>query len=313
MMAQMPLAILGGLLGRGALGQLAQLGISFGAGSYFLRNSRQAESEADLLGADIMYDSGYNPQAMSDFFAKLDAEGGARGPQFFSDHPNPGNRAPAVTREVSSLPRKNYRTQSAAFASTKQLVAGMKPLTAQQIAAQQPTQSGNSMGRLPSEDLPNGRLRPYQHSSFQVSYPENWQVLGDNNSSLTIAPRSGVSQNAIAYGVMVSGYTPEDPSATLDQSTHQLINSLRQSNSDLRVVGHDENIRINGVAGKSVDLISTSPIEGQAGRSVQERDWLVTLRRSDGSLLYLVFIAPDQDFNSLRPTYEQMLKTLRLR
>jgi hypothetical protein len=92
-----------------------------------------------------------------------------------------------------------------------------------------------------------------------------------------------------------------------------LINSLRQSNSDLRVVGHDENIRINGVAGKSVDLISTSPIEGQAGRSVQERDWLVTLRRSDGSLLYLVFIAPDQDFNSLRPTYEQMLKTLRLR
>jgi predicted Zn-dependent protease len=80
MAAQLPLAILGGVMGRGALSQMAQLGISFGVGSYFLRNSRKAETEADLLGTDIMHDAGYNPQAMADFFAKLDKEGGARGP-----------------------------------------------------------------------------------------------------------------------------------------------------------------------------------------------------------------------------------------
>src|SRR5438105_10890426 len=64
MYAQLPLAVLGGLMGRGALSQAAQLGISFGVGSYFLKNSRQAEKEADLLGADIMYDSGFDPHAM---------------------------------------------------------------------------------------------------------------------------------------------------------------------------------------------------------------------------------------------------------
>src|SRR5438128_9694831 len=37
MAAQLPLAILGGLMGRGALSQAAQLGISFGVGSYFLK------------------------------------------------------------------------------------------------------------------------------------------------------------------------------------------------------------------------------------------------------------------------------------
>src|SRR5258705_8892547 len=56
MAAQLPLAILGGVMGRGALSQMAQMGLSFGVGSYFLKNSRKAESEADLLGADIMYD-----------------------------------------------------------------------------------------------------------------------------------------------------------------------------------------------------------------------------------------------------------------
>src|SRR5216684_8267249 len=76
MAAQLPLAILGGLMGRGALSQAAQLGISFGVGSYFLKNSRQAEREADLLGTDIMYDSGFDPHAMSQFFTKLQRQGG---------------------------------------------------------------------------------------------------------------------------------------------------------------------------------------------------------------------------------------------
>ena len=58
---------------------MAQMGISFGVGSYFLKNSRQSESEADLLGTDIMYDTGFNPRAMADFFGKLEEEGGKRG------------------------------------------------------------------------------------------------------------------------------------------------------------------------------------------------------------------------------------------
>ena len=64
MAAQLPLAILGGVMGQGALSQMAQMGLSFGVGSYFLKNSRKAESEADLLGTDIMYDTSFNPRAM---------------------------------------------------------------------------------------------------------------------------------------------------------------------------------------------------------------------------------------------------------
>src|SRR5712692_8451528 len=114
MAAQFPLAILGGVMGRGALAQMAAQGISFGVGSYFLKNSRQAEREADLLGTDIMYDTGFDPHAMAQFFDKIERQGGARGPRFLSDHPNPGNRAEAVSREVATLPRRsNYRSDTA--------------------------------------------------------------------------------------------------------------------------------------------------------------------------------------------------------
>jgi beta-barrel assembly-enhancing protease len=321
MAAQLPLAILGGMFGRGALSQMAQLGISFGVGSYFLKNSRQAEKEADLLGSNIMYDTGFNPQAMAQFFEKIQQQGGGRAPQFLSDHPDPGNRVEYVMTEVDTLPRKQYRGDSSEFRDIKQRVGGMRPLSAQQIAAQQKSGGFSGAGQAPSgstgqpgsDVAPSASLRVLNHSDFQISYPDNWQVFGDQNSAVTIAPQSGISQNAIAYGVMISGYQPEDSNASLDQNTHELINSLRQSNPDLRQIGNDEGIRVNGVAGRSADLIGVSPLQDRRGSSVRERDWLVTMKRSDGNLMYMIFIAPDPDFGRLRPNFEEMLRSFRLR
>jgi predicted Zn-dependent protease len=129
LMARAPLQVLGGLLGRSLGGQLAQYGISFGLGSYFLRNSRQNESEADLIGTDIMYDTGYDPRQMAVFFEKLEGQSGNRSglAQFLSDHPNPGNRARAVSDEVATLRPKSYRQDSAEFRQIKQTVMARKP------------------------------------------------------------------------------------------------------------------------------------------------------------------------------------------
>jgi predicted Zn-dependent protease len=55
----------------GMLGTLGQLGVSLGAGSVLLRFSRDAEKEADLNGAQMMNDAGYDSNAMAIFFDKL--------------------------------------------------------------------------------------------------------------------------------------------------------------------------------------------------------------------------------------------------
>ena len=57
MAAQLPLAFLGGSWVGARSRRWRRWDTRFGVGSYFLRNSRKAESEADLLGTDIMYDS----------------------------------------------------------------------------------------------------------------------------------------------------------------------------------------------------------------------------------------------------------------
>lgn len=313
MAAQLPLAILGGIMGRGALSQMAQLGISFGVGSYFLKNSRSAESEADLLGTDIMYDAGYDPHQLAIFFQKIEEQGGSRGPQFLSDHPDPGNRVQSVSKELGTLPHKQLATNSADFTRIKQQVASMKPPSAKEIAAGQ--HSGSAQGGMTTQggiDYPSGNFRNFDHEDYTISYPENWQVFGDRSSSVTIAPPNGVSENAVAYGAIINSYQPQE-GTSLERATHELLDSLRQSNPDLRQIGNDETMRVNGVAARSVELIGTSPIHGSEGRMVRERDWVVTVQRQDGSLLYMVFISPESNFSSMRPAFEQMVRSMRLR
>jgi Zn-dependent protease with chaperone function len=353
--AQLGLGILGALIGGSAIGQLAGAGVSFAAGSYFLKNSRQSEKEADLLGTDIMYDAGYDPIQLPKFFQKIEAEGD-QGPQFLSDHPNPGNRIEYVQKEIDTLPPKpNLIEDTPQFDEIHRLAMSMHAMTIQEIAAQDKqggfSQNGTDVGSSgsgsyggrggsgrhqsgsdrdsgqndrdsgspgPPENASNTTdFRQLDHSAFAISYPADWHVYGDSQSAVTIAPADGVQrdssgQRAVAIGAIIDRYEPEQR-GNFDSGMHALIDSLRQSNPDLREIGNDEAIRVNGVNGRSSDLIGASPMRDDNGKPLSERDWLVSVQRQDGTLVYVVFIAPQNQFDQLRPTFEQMLRTLKVK
>ena len=108
---QIPIVLATGMLGNkgGLLGALSQIGVGFGLNSLFLKYSRNAEKDADILGARMLAEAGYDPIEMARFFEKLQGEGGAGGMlQFFSDHPSPGNRVRYVEQEVRELPSGAY-------------------------------------------------------------------------------------------------------------------------------------------------------------------------------------------------------------
>jgi hypothetical protein len=335
------LGVLGAIVGGGTAGTLARLGMQIGAGAISLKYSRNDEAQADAVGAIIMYKAGYDPRALAQFFEKLESEGSS-GPQFLSDHPNPGNRSAAIDKEIAEWPRKSYQNNSEAFVQAKQEASHMRLYTAQEIAdgakqgrwAQQNSSSGATPANLPAptsgsqgsanpggnanissvtpqQVKPSSNLQPLQHNAFTISYPDNWQVFGDPNSDVTIAPSAGVGQNAIAYGVVIGG-SQDQNADSLDQATQDLIRNLQQSNQNLRVSGSARTIQVNGVDGRSVDLTGTSPVQ-KNGKPLNERDWLVTLPRPEGGLLYVIFIAPQNSFNQFRGTYQRMLNTLQLK
>ncbi len=128
MLAKMPLAILGGVLGQSgsAAAQLAEAGIGLGVGSIMLKNSRSAESQADEVGTYILYHAGYDPYAMAQFFDIIQQKYPQRTLEFFSDHPNPENRVKKVDALIPQLgPPKPWKKDSPQFEEVKRHVLSL--------------------------------------------------------------------------------------------------------------------------------------------------------------------------------------------
>ena len=337
--------IVGGMIG-GVGGAIASVGGQMTGGMLSMKYSRTDEAQADHVGAIIMYKAGYNPKAMADFFQQLAQQGGSP-PQLLSDHPNPGNREQAIEQEIQGWPPKNYQTTSAAFEKVRQDAKNTKVYSAQQIAegaksgewARMNEQNGSMPRNLPvsqnqepsdqgrgaesqgasiadvslSQVRPSGSFRNFQRNGLRLSYPDNWQVYSDQQGNgVTVAPAAGYSNGNVAYGVVINN--GQDPSATtLDQAMNDLIGGMQQSNPDMRAIGKPQVITVNGVRGRSIDLQGNSPVTAN-GQPQRERDWLVMFPDTsrDNGFVYMIFVAPENDFNTLRPTYQRILQSAKL-
>ncbi len=129
---QIPAEVAGVAAGQGAIGQIVQVGLGVGLNGLFLSYSREAENQADALGARIMAQAGYNPIEMAAFFEKLQASGGPGVPQFLSSHPSPGNRVKAVQAEIRTFPPRPYGYDTGEFPQAQRLVAQLPPPPRQQ-------------------------------------------------------------------------------------------------------------------------------------------------------------------------------------
>ncbi len=65
-----------------------------------LKFGRNDELEADKLGVRFASDAGYDPRAMLGVMQTLDHVAKSRTPEFFSTHPNPGNRITKIEAEI---------------------------------------------------------------------------------------------------------------------------------------------------------------------------------------------------------------------
>jgi beta-barrel assembly-enhancing protease len=312
--------IAAGVILGGAAGTLAQQGIGMTAGLGFLKMSRGAEREADLLGVGILYDAGYDPRGMSQFFETIQAKYGAGGSQFMSDHPNPGNRSEYVDKEIASFVRKpSYVTTSPAFAGIQKQVTGMHAYTAKEVSSgawksQSPNQTvGVGVNQAVGETVDlntTAEWKTFHGSGCSIDVPGNWQGYGSEISAM-FGPAGGVARSAaggaggVIYGMLTDRYQPQGRlsiSAALDA----LVAEITHDNTGL-VPDSRTHATAGGGAGRSVECNNPSGNNGKG-----EHDWIVAFQQRDGALRYFVFVAPTPDFEKMRPTFARMIETVRL-
>ena len=308
------LGVGGAILG-GPIGTAAQVGAQ-GVGVYFLKFSREYETEADLLGARIMANAGYDPRDLARMFQKIEAQGGGGG-GFLSDHPSPANRYARINQEAQYLPVRNRVLDNREFNRIKERLRGYRQAPSMeeiQRSGQRYPDQGNS-NNYPSNpprggvDYPSSRYRSYSELGFlRVSIPDNWRELPDQGS-VWFAPQGayGSANGRTVYTHGVSFGVVQTRSRNLQQATDEMISSLEQGNGNLRARGGYQRTYVGGRNALSIVLSNINEVTGRP-----EIVTVTTTQLRNGEIFYLITVSPESDFGDYQNAFRNIVRSVQL-
>jgi beta-barrel assembly-enhancing protease len=306
-------AIAGAVIG-GNLGQIVSQGSQFGLGTWLMKYSRAYEKDADLVGAQIMARAGYDPRDLAHMFETIQKQGGSGGPEFLSDHPNPGNRTQYITAEAAQL-RIGPRPNEQGFQQVRSRFASMGPartmaeLERNGGAGNTDGHEGGAVGRIGAAvPTPSRQYRTVQGGQlFTASVPSNWQPVSSNNS-VKFVPENAYGdyngQSTLTHGVEL-GVTRAS-SRDLTQATQSLIEGFVQSNSGMRIAARQEAFRLSGR-----NAIVT-PLEGRSALGGVERVDVHTTLLANGDLFYVLTVAPEREIGAYSQAFNRVVQSVRL-
>lgn len=308
------LGVLAGASERPEMGQvITQIG-GFGANMLFLKYGRNAEKQADLEGARILAEAGYDPRDMANFFKTLEAEGGQRVPEMLSDHPDPGNRIKYILDEIPQLPvaaKPVHDTQE--FEQAKALLTGRSAqlnLSERSQLQRRGPEDPTDMEAGQRPPRPAGQFKGFQAKDglFAVQVPANWDAL-EAGSTLVFAPKGayGKYQDSfvVTHGLFVG--TLNAQGGDLGQATAALIQRQIEENADYRVVKPPQRINFGGQEGYVAAIAGPSAHTG-----VVEVDVTYTAVAANGQLFYITTIVPEDEQEAYKAAFAQILRSLQL-
>jgi hypothetical protein len=311
-LAQKGLHTIGRIGGRD-IGQILEGLGGAGANLLFLKFGRTAESQADLEGARIMSDAGYDPHDMANFFKLLESKTGQKTPEFLSDHPDPGNRVAAINQEIPSLKTSSNPTHdSQEFGQTKGLLtSGATTLSSSAGPERKGTSDPTDAKPGTRPEAPSTSLRDFQarDGSFALQYPENWDALIEDDSNMIFAPKGAYGQIdeglVVTHGIFIGAVKPQ--STDLQSANSAFVQQQVNMNQDFRIVRASERINFGGQQGFATIVAGSSTVTG-----VTEIDVIYTTATRDGRLFYLITIVPEDEAQTYQSTFERIAGSLRL-
>jgi Zn-dependent protease with chaperone function len=304
-------AILGGQAGA-AVGQtIAQI--------HFTKYSREYETQADILGAQIMAHAGYDPRDLASMFRTIAQQGGGGGPEWLSSHPNPGNREQRIMQEAAMLRVEGGRSDTAEFRQIQSRLRGYPRAASMEEIARSGQRNPNQGGgqQYPNEQqggvyasgervaYPSTRYQTQRTNLFSVAIPSNWRQSGDQ-SSVQYAPEGAYGAQGITHGVIFS--IAQSNYNDLQRASQEVLQNLTQGdNSYLRQQSGFTRTTVDGRAGLATTLTGRSPLTGRA-----ERVTLITTTLGNGQVFYMAAVSPTNEYANYQRAFNDIMRSLQL-
>jgi len=177
--------------------------------------------------------------------------------------------------------------------------------------AGRPTGTSGSTGAPPTGNVarPDSRYTTYNEGNlFRVSVPSNWREIANSNT-VTFAPEGAYGSHngssVFTHGAEIG--VSRNESHDLQTATNELIEALRQSNPRLSNPGKYERGSIGGRQAVRTVLSNISDATGD-----QEVIDVYTALLSDGSLFYVLGVAPREEFNSYSNVFRKVVGSIQL-
>jgi hypothetical protein len=143
-----------------------------------------------------------------------------------------------------------------------------------------------------------------------VSVPANWDAVDASAGGVTYAPDGGFVQgdnggSAFTHGVQVG--VAQGGGGNLQQDTQQLLQSFSRSNPELRAAGNSRRETIGGRQGITTPLSNVSEVTGE-----REYITLSTTQLRDGSLLYIIGVAPQSEAKTYENTFRRVRQSVQI-
>jgi hypothetical protein len=140
-----------------------------------------------------------------------------------------------------------------------------------------------------------------------VSVPDNWEPLQNGNNGVVIAPdggyyQSGNNRTSFSHGLELGVIANERHS--LKEGTDELVQSFSQNNPDLRMQGSYRRENIGGRSGL------TAYFSNRSENNDDEVVVLSTVELRDGSMLYIIGVAPEAEYNLYERPFQRARQSL---
>lgn len=304
-------AILGGPAGAAA--QIAGQGV----GVYFLKFSREYETEADILGSQIMARAGYDPMDLANMFRTIEQQGGSSG-GFMSSHPSPANRYNRIAQEAQYLRIENPIRNSRDFSRIQARLRGMGQAPSMEEIARggQRYPTGENTGNYPT-NAPRGRVE-YPSTRYQtydvfgggvrVAVPSNWREL-PSGDSVWFAPEGayGQYQGSAVFTHGVNFGVAQTQSRNLQQATNEFLRSLAQGNGNMRQRTGLQRTTLSGRTAYTTSFTNVNEATGQA-----ESVTVVTTQLRDGRLLFMIAVAPENEAGNFQNAFRTIMRSVQI-
>jgi Zn-dependent protease with chaperone function len=302
-------AILGGAVLAGEAG--AQLGM-MGVQAWMTKFSREYETQADVLGAQIMANAGYDPHDLANMFKTIEKEsGGSRAPEFLSSHPNPENRYENINREaellrVSNNPIRNTRD----FERVQSRLRGMpKAPTMQEIeknAQNNPQTNPTAGGKYNSSvAYPSSRTVTYKNGNMlEMRIPNNWKTF-ETQETLTFAPEGAYGDQGITHGSMIG--IQKTQNTDLTKATEEYVDGILKANDYLRKQTGYYRTSIDRRTAYQITLSGRSPVTNNT-----EIATVYTTQLRNGQLFYVVTVSPESESSRYSSAFRNIINSINI-